>query len=300
MAVPFIGREALDAGRLTRHRLRTHFEAVFPGVYAPAGAELSAIARAQAAYLWTGREGVLAGRSAAALHGTKWVDANRPPEVLWSNRRAPRGLRVWSDSVADDEIVTIRGMRVTTPERTALDIACRYPERRAVALIDALARATKLKPADVELLADRYVGRRRIRAARATLNLVDAGAESPQETYLRLMVIDNHFPPPQTQIPVYDAYGGLIAELDMGWEGMMIALDYEGDHHRTTRQAFNKGIRRHDAVTELGWNDIRVTAADSEGGVIARLTAAWRQRLCALGENPDAGPPWTHVRGVKR
>ncbi len=132
------------------------------------------------------------------------------------------------------------------------------------------------------------------------MNLVDAGAESPQETYLRLMVIDNRFPPPQTQIPVYDAYGGLIAELDMGWEGMMIALDYEGDHHRATRAAFNKDIRRHDAVTELGWTDIRVTSADSEGGVIARLTTAWRRRLCALGENPDAGPPWTHVRQVRR
>ncbi len=164
MAVPFLGREALDAGRLTRHRLRTDFEAVFPGVYAPAGAELTAIARAQAAYLWTGREGIIAGRSAAALHGAKWVDANRPPEVMWDNRRAPPGLRVWSDRVAEDEIVTIRGMRVTTPERTALDLACRYPLERAVALIDALARATTMKPADVELLADRYAGRRRIQA----------------------------------------------------------------------------------------------------------------------------------------
>src|SRR4051794_7294920 len=112
MAGPFIGREALDAGRLTRDRLRTHFEAVFPGVYVPAGVDLSAVARAQAAYLWTGREGVVAGRSAAAVHGARWVDANRPPGVLLDNRRAPLGLRVWSDRVADDEIVTIRGMRV--------------------------------------------------------------------------------------------------------------------------------------------------------------------------------------------
>jgi hypothetical protein len=202
---------------------------------------------------------------------------------------------VWSDRVDDDEVHTIRGVRVTTPERTALDIACRYPQRQAVAAIDALARSTRMKMADVELLADRHRGRRGIRAARETLTLVDPGAESPQETYLRLLVMANGFPRPQTQIPVWHC-GALVAELDLGWEGMMIALDYEGDHHRTTREAFNKGIRRHDAVTELGWTDLRVTSQDSEGTIIALLTTAWRQRLCALGENPDAGPPWTHVR----
>ncbi|AFM16173.1 hypothetical protein Mycch_1371 [Mycolicibacterium chubuense NBB4] len=300
MGTPFVGSAALRAGKLTRHTLRTKFVAVFPDVYVPISSDLTAVTKAQAAFLWTGGEGTVAGRSAAALHGAKWVDARRPAEVLWGNRRAPQGLRVWSDRLADDEVRTIRGIRVTTPERTALDIACRYPQARAVAAIDALARATRMKIADVELLADRHKGRRGIRTARQTLNLVDAGAESPQETYLRLMVIDHEFPPPQTQIPVYDEYGGLVAELDMGWEDMSIALDYEGDHHRTTRAAFNKGIRRHDAVTELGWTDIRVTAADTEGGIIARLTTAWRQRLCALGEDPDAGPPWTHVRRNER
>lgn len=295
MGEPFIGSEALRAGRLTRHQLRTAHIAVYPDVYVPVATTLTAVAKAKAASLWTGREGIIAGQSAAALHGARWVDARRPAEVLWHNRRAPRGVLVWSDRVADDEVTTIRGVRVTTPERTALDIACRYPQRRAVAAIDALARAAHMKLADVELLVDRHTGRRGIRAARAALNLVDPGAESPQETYLRLTVIGNHFPPPQTQIPVWDC-GALVAELDMGWEHMMIGLDYEGDHHRTTREAFNKGIRRHDAVTELGWTDIRVTCNDTEGAIIARLTTAWRQRLCALGENPDAGPPWTHVR----
>jgi hypothetical protein len=45
---------------------------------------------------------------------------------------------------------------VTTPARTAFDIACRYPLDPAVAAIDALARATRLKIADVELIAQRY------------------------------------------------------------------------------------------------------------------------------------------------
>jgi very-short-patch-repair endonuclease len=76
---------------------------------------------------------------------------------------------------------------------------------------------------------------------------------------------------------VYDEYGVLVAVLDMGWEDIKLALDYEGDHHRSPIR-FNKDIRRHDDVTELGWMDIRVTSRDTEGGIIARLTAEWRRR----------------------
>ena len=90
MPTPFIAREALDAGRLTRHELRSRFVAVYPGVYVAAGAELSARDRARAAWLWSKRRGVLAGRSAAAMHGAKWVDPRAPAEILHDNRHTPR------------------------------------------------------------------------------------------------------------------------------------------------------------------------------------------------------------------
>jgi hypothetical protein len=248
-----------------------------PDVYLAPGSEVTAIIRAKGAWLWSRRQAVIAGQSAAVLHGAKWVDARCPAEVLWQNRRPPSGIHAWSVGFATDEVELIGGMRVTTPARTALDLACRYPVGKAVAAIDALARATHLKIADVELLADRYKGRRGIRKARAVLDLVDPGAESPQETWLRLLVIRHGFPRPQTQIPVYDEYGALIAVLDMGWEDIKLALDYEGDHHRNPVR-FNKDIRRHDHVTELGWMDIRVTSRDTEGGIIGRLTTEWSRR----------------------
>jgi hypothetical protein len=187
-----------------------------PDVYIPTDAEVTAISRAEAAWLWSRRQGVVAGQSAAALHGAKWVDARRPAELLWPNRRPPTGIHAWSDTFADDEVEMVGGILMTTPARTALDIARRYSLGQAVAAIDALARAAHLKMADVEILADRYKGRRGIRKARVVLDLVDPGAESPRETWLRLLVIRNGFPRPQTQIPVYDEYGVLVAVLDMG------------------------------------------------------------------------------------
>jgi hypothetical protein len=275
---PFIGSEAVASGALTPHQLRTRFVAVHRDVFVSRDIELTAIDRAQAAWLWSKRRGVVAGHSASALHGANWIDARRPAAIIHQNRHAPANIRSWSDCIEADEIVRLGGMTATSPARTAFDIACRFGLRQAVASIDALARATHLTMADVELLGERYKGRRGIRRARRALSLVDAGAESPRETWLRLLLIRAGFPALETQIPVYDEYGQLVAVLDMGWREMKLAVEYEGDHHRTDRRQFNKDITRLEVLTDLGWVVVRVTAEDTEGGVTARVHAAWDRR----------------------
>jgi len=261
---------------MTRHALRRGYIALHQDVYIAKDTEISPIVRAKACWLRSKRRGILAGFSASALHGARWIDPARPATVIDTNRRRTRRVNVWADRIEDDEICVIDGMRVTNPARTALDIACRYSEDTAVAAIDALARAIRLKRADVEPLLDRYRGRHGIRNARVALDLVDPGAESPRETWLRLLLIRAGFPRPRTQIPVYNEFAVLIAVLDMGWEDIMVALDYEGDHHRAPRQ-FSKDIRRYEEVTEVGWIDIRVTSRDTEADII-RLVAAARAR----------------------
>jgi hypothetical protein len=274
---PFLGSEAVAAGVLTRHALRRGFVALHQDVYLAKGVELTPRVRAKACWLRSRRRGVLAGFSASALHGARWIDGRRPATIIDTNRRRSRGVWVWSDRIDDDEVWVIDRMRVTNPARTAVDLACRYPEDTAVAAIDALARATHLKSVDVHLLAESYPGRRGIRHARATLDLVDSGAESPRETWLRLLLIRAGFPRPQTQIPVYNEFGVLIAVLDMGWQDIMVGLDYEGEHHRTPEQ-FAKDIRRFDEVTENGWIDLRITSRDTEADIIRRVTAARARR----------------------
>ncbi|MCW2729717.1 MAG: hypothetical protein JWR13_533 [Mycobacterium sp.] len=279
MGEPFIGSEALAAGRVTPYQLRSKFAAVHRDVYLPRGSELTAATRATAAWLWSGRAGVIAGQSAAALHGAKWVDARRPAELLYPNRRPPSGIRSWSDRYEDDEVQPLAGgLVLTTPARTALDIACRYPPGPAVAAIDALARATKLKTADVEMLAQRYRGRRGIRAALEALDLVDAGAESPQETRVRLVLVKAGFPRPETQIPVYDEYGQLVAVIDMGWRDLRVGVDYDGAHHRMSRRQFDRDVRRYEAVAESGWDDVRITGEDTDGSIIGRVGRAFDRR----------------------
>ncbi len=59
----------------------------------------------------------------------------------------------------------------------------------------------------------------------------------------------------------------------MGWQESRSAWITE-IHHRTDRRTFNKDIKRAEALTELGWTDVRVTVEDTEGGIIWRVSAA--------------------------
>ncbi|HET6736975.1 hypothetical protein [Mycobacterium sp.] len=281
MAEPFFGSKALAAGTLTRHALRTRYVAMHHDVYIARDAEISAVVRAEAAWLRSRGHGVLAGFSASALHGARWIDATRPATIIDTNRRRTPGITVWADAVDDDEICMLRGMPVTTPVRTAVDLACRYPVDTAVAAIDSLARATRLKVVDLETSLQRYRGRPGIKRARTAIQLVDPGAESPRETWLRLLIVRAGYPPPETQVPVYNEYGVLIGEVDLGWREVKIAVEYEGKHHRMTRERFDKDIRRIDAMIEQGWIVIRVTAADTDGSVLGRLATAWSRRTTA-------------------
>jgi hypothetical protein len=277
MDEPLIGSEAVRAGDVTPYQLRSRFRALHQDVYVGIDAELTPLLRAEAAWLRSRRRGILAGLSASALHGAKWIDPTRPAAIFDTNRRPELGVEVWAGKLANDEVCMVRGIRVTTPARTAFDIASRYPVDEAVCAVDALAQATRLKMADVELLADRYRGRRGIRSAREAIELADPGAQSPRETWLRLVLIRAGFPRPQTQIPVYDEYGQLVACVDMGWEDIKVAVDYDGAHHRTARQ-FDYDIRRAEALTELGWVDVRVTSEDTPGGIIRRVKHARNRR----------------------
>lgn len=279
MKEPFVGSDAVAAGLLTPYALRSRYTRVFPDVYIRPDMPTSARLKAEAAFRWTGGGGIIAGRSAAAMHRSKYVDASKPAEIIYGNRHAPKGIRTWADTIDDDEVTVVDGLRVTTPARTALDLACRNSIDLAVEFIDALANATGLKTADVDLLAQRYPGRRGIRQVAGILDLVDAGSQSPRESWLRLLLIREGFPRPRTQIPVYDATGYAVAYLDMGWDDIKVAVEYEGDHHRTDRRQFHHDIRRYEEVAELGWIAVRVTAEDSKVDVVRRVNDARARRM---------------------
>jgi Protein of unknown function (DUF559) len=277
MTVVFLGSEAVAAGRLTEHELRRWHRPIYRDVYLPKRVESSLRDRTVGAWLWSRRRAVVAGVAASALHGAPWVSDDIPIELIAPNARPHPGLVVRHETLADDEVTAVAGIPVTTPVRTAFDLGRHLPRDEALARLDALMWATPFAVQDVARLTQRYRGARGLRALSAAVPLVDGGAASPKETWLRLLVIDAGCPPPTTQIPVVDGRR-LVAVLDMGWEDVKVAVEYDGDHHRTNRAQYVKDQRRMRTLERLGWIVIRVIAEDSEADIVNRVRAAIRRR----------------------
>src|SRR6187397_284140 len=96
---PFIGAEALVGHMIPERAMRKHYRPLYPGVYIPRGVDPSARVRGEAAWLWSKRRGVLAGLSAAAVLGSKWISGTLPAELIHDNRRPPPLLTVRADGL---------------------------------------------------------------------------------------------------------------------------------------------------------------------------------------------------------
>lgn len=275
---PFIGSDAMALGRLSRHELRRHYRPIMPNIYLDKRIHPSLRQRVNAAHLWSRGEAVVSGLAASALHGAKWIDDDTPVELIWPNARPPKGVITRKELLLENEFQERDGLVVTTPERTAFDLGRRGRLDDAVARLDALARATQLKAVDVEYLAAAHRHTRGLRQLEEALGLVDAGAESPRETWLRLMLIRDGYPRPETQIPVLSPDGSRRYYLDMGWRKLMLAVEYEGDHHRTTREIFAYEIERAEDIRDVGWLVVRVAARNHPAEVLRRVRRAWDSR----------------------
>lgn len=273
------GSQAIKRGELTRGQLRWRYEPVFPDIYVSRGAEQTLRTRAAAAWLWSRERGVITGRAAAAIHGARWIRDDTPIELIWKSYDTPEGIIARDDHFEYHDVVEIDDMAVATIQRCAYDIGRHLRRRTALIHLDALARATGLAPEHVVPLIDKHKGARGVRRLREVLDLMDGGAQSPKETLLRLLLIDAGFPRPQTQIPVSDGEDDEpFAYLDMGWEELKIAVEYDGDHHRTDRPSYVWDERRLRRLRALGWLHIRVIAEDRSFDVIERVRSAWAER----------------------
>jgi hypothetical protein len=257
--LPFVGTEALAAGTVTRRTLASRHNMVYRNVYLQKGLELTPDRRAVAAWLWSRRNATIAGMSAAALHGSQRIDAELPAELIRREACVVDGIVIHRGQLRDDEICVVHGMPATTPARTAFDLGRRDRLETAIIRVDALANATGLKPMDVERLAESRRGARGIVQLRRVLELMDGGAESPQETRTRLLLISAGFPKPQTQIVVTNEYGEFVGRVDMGWAEWKVGVEYDGPQHWDDPEQHARDIDRLADLAAQGWVIIRVS-----------------------------------------
>lgn len=279
MAHVFIGSEALAAGEVTKYDLRARYQRILPNVHAPKDVPLSLFDRTVAAWLWSRRQGVVSGLAAAGLHGVKWIDDDVDIELNWPDRRTLPGVITRTETLHPDEVVLRRGVAVTSVPRTAFDLARRGATTRAIERLDALAAATRFDVQEVLALAERHPRVRGLRRVPSILDQVDAGAQSPRETWLRLMLVSDGIPRPQTQIPVPGPDGYPRYYLDMGWPEAMVAVEYDGEQHRLDRDIYREDLIRSEYIAYKGWTRIRVIAGDRRQDILGRVRYALsRQR----------------------
>jgi very-short-patch-repair endonuclease len=293
-----VASEALASGVVTRQQLRARYVQLHRDVYAPREIELTARVRALAAWLWSRREATLVGNSAAAMLGTKWISADEPAELGRSRFTSAAGIIVRSGAIAEDELCMRRGIPCTTAARTAYDVGRFMLPDKSIVRIDALLNATGCRVDDVAAIAGRYPKARGIRRLRAALELSDGGAESPQETRLRLILVRGGLPRLRAQIPVANEWGRVVRRVDMGWSEWMVGVEYDGEQHWTDPKAYEDDIDRLEFLAAKGWLIVRVSARHMRAPdeVVRRASVALKsrgwsprlQKMTKTGRKPSA------------
>jgi hypothetical protein len=273
-------RQLVDAGEV-RSLLR--------GTYVRADVELTMLLRAQAVAASIDQHHVACDRTAAWVHGVEVLTSEEletlPPVETCTLRGRTATTRADVDGHVRDleprDIMTIDGLRVTTPLRTALDLGCVLRRREAYAALNEFARRHGIT--SDQLLAEigrRFRGRRGVRQLRALVPLLESRVESPRESWTLLEIHDAGLPLPEPQVWV-DVEGVPTYRLDFAYRRSRVAIEYDGRdwHERSLEQRERDDVRRA-WLRAHGWTVIVLRSGDFNASAadrwIGELTEALR------------------------
>lgn len=176
------------------------------------------------------------------------------------NRIRRPGIRGRALQLDPEDIALRHGIRVTTPERTWVDISEELSLPRLVAVTDRLLRVDVSRH-DLNRAHER-AGRRKPGLARRerALALGDARSESPKESELRVIFHEAGLPRPELNVEIVDR-GRFIARVDMLFRDARLVVEYQGDYHRDPAQWRRDEARRAE-LESLGYRVTYVTAGD--------------------------------------
>jgi hypothetical protein len=309
---PFTAAQAAEAG-WTPGRLATAVRAgrlqrVHHGVFVAGGVPLTALLRARGLLLVLPDRFHVSHESAADLWG---VDCRRPqgpgdpvdhPLRITAATRARVGVRpgisVVEGRLPAAHVASAHGVPVTTPARTAVDLACERSLPEAVVAVDAFLAARRTTPADVHARPRDLPRPPRHPDSRRVLELADGRAESPMESRLRVLLVLAGLPAPVPQHEVRDGRGRFLARGDLAYVAERIAIEYDGRESHLEPGRFLHDRHRHHDLREAGWEVLRFTADDvlrHPTGVVARVERALGQPSADSrdgGYRPDEEKCW--------
>ena len=188
-----------------------------------------------------------------------------------------------------DEVVRVEGVAMSAPHRMWFECAAELSADGLVILGDSLVRNPRpgfegrARPhTTVEAL--RTTIRRHVRApgrtkARQAVEWVRVGADSAQETLLRLAILRAGLPEPELQVPA-DSTRSTSPCADLAYRRWRLAIQYDGAYHFDAARA--KTDRRVDRLFRAhGWTVLRYFDADARenfAGAVREIAQILEQR----------------------
>jgi len=286
-------RDGVSGHQLERAATRGDVERIRHGAYLDAGAWslLSArqrhLARIAAARRAAREEPVFSHRSAAVLHGIPFL-GEPPPRPCTT---VPPGASKSSGSVerrrreldTDDVVELPDGTRVTSPTRTAMDLAAGGSSLGGIIAFSHVRRFHGVDRARIDARLVRAGVIPGVRAARVALRRSTADSESALETLVVVRCEDLGFEPPAQQLPIVGV-DGRAYRIDFAWDGGRILLESDGRgkyadpallRERTTEEVIWAERLRENAIRPSCERFLRATWADAwRGTPLASLLAA--------------------------
>ena len=211
------------------------------------------------------------------------------------DRTTRSGIHGGKRDLRAEEIWEVGGVRVSSPVRTACDLACRRGRRQALGVLDAFMHARGVSKDDYRAILRRFGGRRGCTQLRELVEYADGRPESIRESWVRMEIIDAGLPVPEPQVWVRVPGLGR-RRLDLGYRGRWVGVEYDGDEHHTEDEDVESDENRRHALERLGWYIIVVRKEDFDGPRLDR----WLQELRGvLAERSPARPP-RYARGERR
>jgi len=229
-----------------------------------------------AAVLSCGVGAVLSHRSAACLWDLLPYPAESAIEVTVAGRDPGTrpGVRIHRIAALEsDEVRTCRGIPITTPARTLLDLSGEVSPRELERAVAEATRRRLTTPSRLRALAARYPRRRGTPALRrmAISDARPALTRSQAEERFLALVRSAELPSPDVNVTVH----GL--EVDFLWRQQRLVVEIDGYAFHSDRQAFERDRRRDAELAAHGYRVIRVTwrqLVDEAAVVLARVAQA--------------------------
>lgn len=284
---PFLRGDGEASGLTAADFLGGRVRQLFHGVHIDAGAPVDTWVRARAALLVAPRGAVASRHTAARLWGGVAPDSWRTHvTTFWPKGEARRAqarsrarirgggagcttlarqqlewgrMDVGIDARMSSDpwgLTTHRGVRVTSPLRTFLDLAQDLDLVDMVVLGDSLVRSTELAPADL-VRGAQTPGRHR-RLARRAAAFVRTGVDSAPESRLRMLLVLAGLPEPEVNIVIHDDDGVVLRRVDLGYRRQKVGVEYDGRHHAENDDQWAADIVRREDFDDWQWRLVTV------------------------------------------